>query len=292
MEEIINKKSGFAVIIGRSNAGKSTLLNALVGTKLAIATPKPQTTRHVIHGVFNDDRGQIVFVDTPGFLTEKRSPLTPKLTEKIKQSLHGVEVIIYVVDTSRAIGQEEKRLLSLVRDLKLPKLFVINKIDLSHRELPYLEEYRALSASEGFTATIEVSALKHKHLKTLLSTLFEFLPEGESIYPLNQITNIDQRFFISELIREKVFHTMGDEVPYSVTVRVEEMEERKDGTLYIRAVILTFAERYKKMIIGAHARKIKEIGATVRKELELINNRHVYVDLTVKVDTEWEKSFE
>jgi len=115
MEEIINKKSGFAVIIGRSNAGKSTLLNALVGTKLAIATPKPQTTRHVIHGVFNDDRGQIVFVDTPGFLTEKRSPLTPKLTEKIKQSLHGVEVIIYVVDTSRAIGQEEKRLLSLVR---------------------------------------------------------------------------------------------------------------------------------------------------------------------------------
>lgn len=292
MEKTTQKKSGFAVIIGRSNAGKSTLLNTLVGTKLAITTPKPQTTRHVIHGVFNDDRGQIVFVDTPGFLTEKRSPLTSKLTDKIKQSLHGIEVILYVVDPSRAVGQEEKRLLSIIRNLKIPKIFVINKIDMPFRSLPYLEDYRALGASENFIATIEISALKEKHIKTLVSTLFENFPEGEPIYPPEQITNIDQRFFITELIREKVFHTMGDEVPYSVTVEIEEIEERKDGTLYIKAVILTFAERYKKMIIGAHARKIKEVGATVRKELEIIYNRHVFLDLTVKVDTEWEKSFE
>ncbi len=176
-----------------------------------------------------------------------------------------------------------------MRKVDLPKILVINKIDLPAKELPFLEDYRALNTE--FVQSIEISALKHKHLKSLLNLIFTRLPEGEPLYPLDRITNIDHHFFISELIREKVFNTMGDEVPYTVTVEIEKIEQKSE-ILVIEAVILTTSPRYKKMIIGQGAKKIKEIGATARKELEIIMNQKVYLDLRVEVDKDWEARFE
>lgn len=277
------------VLVGRSNVGKSTLLNALVGTKLAIVTAKPQTTRHLIQGVLNEPRGQAVFVDTPGYFTESRSPITGKLVEKIHQALRDVNLILYVVDPMRQIGSEERYLLALLRKIELPKFLVINKIDINPNELLFLEDYRALNTE--FVQTIEISALKNKHLKSLINLIFEYLPEGEPLYPLEQISNIDQNFFMTELIREKIFNTMGDEVPYTATVQIEKIEDKKD-ILVIQAIVLTTDPRYRKMIIGHGAKKIKEIGSTVRRELELILNRRVYLDLRVEVDRDWEARFE
>lgn len=275
--------------MGRANVGKSTLLNALVGTKLAITTPKPQTTRQSIQGVLNTPQGQAVFIDTPGYFQEKRSPITPKLNQKILESLHDINLVLYVVDPTRQIGPEERYMLSVLRKTEAPKILVINKIDISEKELDFLEDYRDLQ--NDFTEAIEISALKNKHLKTLIERIFSYLPEGEPLYPPESITNVDQKFFISELIREKVFHTMGDEVPYTTTVEIENIEDKPD-ILVISAVILTTAPRYKKMIIGDHARKIKEMGTTVRKELEIILNRKIFLDLRVEVDKDWERKFE
>lgn len=285
----IAKKSGLATIVGRSNVGKSTLLNALVGTKLAITSIKPQTTRHLIQGVINDDRGQIVLIDTPGYFTEKRSPLTAKLTEKIHHAIKDIDLILYMVDPTRSIGQEERHLLSILRKVKKPQILVINKIDLNEKSLPFLEDFRALK--EDFTDMIEISALKFKHLKPLKDLIFQYLPDGEPLYPTDQISNTEPRFLISEIIREKLFNTMGDEVPYTATVEIEEIED-EPKILLIKAVILTFDKRYKKMIIGQGASKIKEMGASARKELEIMMNRKVYLDLRVEVDKDWERRFE
>ncbi len=284
----IQLKSGIVALAGRSNVGKSTLLNALVGTKLAITSAKPQTTRHLIQGIVNRPEGQIVFVDTPGFLTENRSSLTGKLVKKIHEALKGVNLILYIVDPSRQIGPEERHLQSILKKTNTPKILVINKIDLPPRERPFLEDYRALS--EEFDNFIEISALQNKHLKSLLPMILARLPEDEPLYPPDRITDIEPRFFTAEVIREKVFNTMGDEVPYSTTVEIEEVEDKKD-ILVIKAVVLTLDERYKKMIIGQGARKIKEIGSSARKELELVLNRNVFLDLRVEVDKDWERKF-
>lgn len=283
------KKSGMVTILGRSNVGKSTLLNALVGTKLAITSIKPQTTRQLIQGIINDERGQAVIIDTPGYLTEKHSPITGKLTQKIHKSVQDIDVVLYMVDPTRQIGPEERYLLAILRKLEIPKILVINKIDLSLKDTPFLEDYRDLNGD--FTTMIEISAEKNKHLKPLKDLIFEHLPFGEPLYPPDVLTNIDQRFLFSELIREKIFNTMGDEVPYTTTVEIEEIED-KENIIVIKAVILTTALRYRKMIIGQGARKIKEIGSTVRKELEIILNRRVYLDLRVEVDKDWEARFE
>lgn len=282
-------KSGMAAIIGRSNVGKSTLINALVGTKIAITTAKPQTTRQVIQGVRHDEAGQIVFIDTPGYFKESRSPITAKLNQKIMESLQDIDVIIYVADPTRQIGDEERYMLSLMRKIEdKPKILVINKIDLPKEQLEFLEDYRALS--EYFNQTVEISAEKNKHIKGLVEKIYSYLKEGEPLYPKEQVTNLDQKMFIEELIREKIFHTMGDEVPYTTTVVVESIEDKPEIKV-IRAVILTLNVRYRRMIIGAGARKIKEIGSTVRKELEIIMNKKIYLDLRVEVDEDWERRF-
>ena len=276
-------KSGFAVIAGRSNAGKSTLLNALIGTKLAITTDKPQTTRHAIHGVLHDPRGQIVFVDTPGLLFKKKDALTKTLNKKAKDSLLGVEVILYIADPMRAIESEEQYLLRVLEETTTPKILVINKIDL--HDPKYLEDYRELA--EKFDDVVEVSALYNKHLKTLVNKIFEYLPEGEPIYPDFQITNVDNKFWFAEIIREKIFHQMYQELPYNINVEVDEMATRDNGILYIHVIIEVGDTRYKKMILGKSGRKIKEIGTYARKDLEKITGGKVFLDLMVEVDPRW-----
>lgn len=275
-------------MIGRSNVGKSTLLNSIVGSKIAITTPKPQTTRLPIQGIITRPEGQIVFVDTPGVLRGEKDTLSKRLADSVKASLKDVDAVAYVVDPTREIGQEEREVMRTIENMTVPKVLVINKIDL--RDKPYLDFYRDLS--ENFTTTVEVSALRGTHIDKLVATLFELLPEGEYYYPEHQLTDMPNRVWLAELIREKLFLRLRQEVPYSTHVEVTDVQERENGLMYIAATIFTNDDRYKRMIIGAGGRGIREIGQSTRKELEGVLDANVFLDLTVEVDPHWMMKFE
>lgn len=277
-------KSGFVVLIGRSNVGKSTLLNTLVGTKISAVTHKPQTTRHAIQGVLTRPEGQIVFVDTPGVFKEAGGAITKALTKTVEEALVGVDAILYVTDPTRAIGPEERATIAMIRHLTQPKLLVINKSDMPEREKPFLEDYRALA--EEFNGVFELSALKARYIEPLIQHLYTLLPEGEPSYPEEQKTNVTEYFWVAEIIREKIFLATEQEVPYSTHVEVDNIEEKNEH-LVITARILTTESRYKKMLIGRGGQKIKEIGTAARRELEAATNKKVYLDVQVAVDPHW-----
>jgi GTP-binding protein Era len=276
-------RAGFAVLIGRSNVGKSTLLNALVGSKIAITTPKPQTTRRPVQGIVTEPSGQIVFVDTPGVFKQSSDSLSKRLLRFVKESLRDIDVIVYVVDPTRAIGPEEKFGLSLIDASDLPKILVINKIDLP--DAPYLEDYRALFGR--FSAMVELSAKTGRNVNELKRAIFAHLPESEILYPEGQLTNMPNEEWIAELIREKLFLRLQQEVPYTLHVIVDEISRRENDVLYIAARVITSAERYKAIVIGAGGRGIKEIGQSTRRELETVMGVPVYLDLTVEVNPHW-----
>ncbi|MCX7885738.1 MAG: GTPase Era, partial [Verrucomicrobiae bacterium] len=228
-----NFKSGFAVLVGRTNVGKSTLLNALVGTKIAIVTPRPQTTRDTYHGIVHRPRGQIVFVDTPGIFKTEPSKLVSNLHHKVREALEQIDVVVHVVDPSRPIGEEDQRVLELVSHVTQPKILVLNKVDLP--SLPFREAW--LQKADQYASVVEVSALKEKNLEALVDAIFEHLPVAPPHYPDGQLTNVSNEFWISELIREKVYLLTSQEVPYTATVQLEKLEDRKtrDGqpVLYV-----------------------------------------------------------
>ncbi|MDQ5931688.1 MAG: GTPase Era [Patescibacteria group bacterium] len=284
-------KSGFAIIIGRSNVGKSTLLNRLIGTKLSIVTNVPQTTRKNIHGILNTDEGQVVFIDTPGVLKGGHGGLSGQMIDQVKETLHGIDTIIYVVDPSRSIGSEERYTLSLIRGAEVTKILVINKIDL--KDKPYIEDYRAIGAEE-FTSVIELSAGEGTHIKSLVNAVMEAMPEGEPVYPMNQRTNLTKEEWVAEIIREKALNEARAEVPYAMHVVVDSVVEKeadpsrgKPHMFVVSARILVNADRYKKMLIGTGGRIIKEIGSVARKELEGILDSKVFLDLEVETDEKW-----
>ena len=280
-------KVGKVIIVGRPNVGKSTLINNLVGKKISIVSPKPQTTRKIIQGIYWDDRGQIVFLDTPGVFTKIKDPIAKKISGLAQQELSRADVIVYLVDRTRSRGEEENRILGAVRAVNRPKIIAINKIDLS--EPNYIHEYCFLE--EEFDAWVEISALKGRHLKTLLEKIFALLPEGEPIFDPKLFEtfpalNITPEEFVAEIIREKAFYVLYQEVPYTLGVRVEEIRE-EENIFYIKASLLTIAQRYQSMIIGRGGQKIKKIGTLARKELELITNKKVFLDLEVITDPHW-----
>jgi len=277
-------KSGIITLVGRSNSGKSTLLNTLVGTKIAAVTDKPQTTRNIIHGVLNDPRGQAVFVDTPGIFKQKSTPLSHELNESVHEAIKDIDVALYVADPSRPIGPEERSSLTMMRKLTVPKILVLNKSDIQEAEKPYLDDYRALSGE--FVATFELSALRNRHIQPLIDKVFELLPVGEALYPPDQLTNVDKNFWVAELIREKVFLALRKEVPYTTHVEIESIEEKPD-VFVVKAIIYTYDKRYKQMIIGAKGRAIKEIGIAARKELEQALGKKVFLELNVETDKHW-----
>lgn len=277
-------KSGLVTLIGRSNVGKSTLLNTVIGTKVAAVTHKPQTTRAIIHGVLNRPEGQVVFVDTPGVFKEKRNALSGKLMGRVEEALHDIDLIVYVVDPTKSIGTEERYALSLIRRLEIPKILIINKSDLPEKEKEFIEDYRDLSPN--FTATFELSALKARHVEPFIDKVLELLPVGEPLYPPHQFTNIDNKFWAAEVIREKILLALRQEVPYTVHVEVNDVEE-KGEMLVMHATIFTLDSRYKRMIIGARGRALKEIGIAARKELEVALNKKVFLDLEVETDSHW-----
>lgn len=280
-------KSGIVTLAGRPNAGKSTLVNSLVGMKVSITSPRPQTTRFPIKAVLNEDRGQIVFVDTPGMLAKHEDTLSASISGFSSHAIkEESDVLLYIVDITRSKGLEENRMLGVIRNLDVPKILVFNKID--KEGLNYRYEYEFLR--DEFEYFHEISALNGSNVNRLLDTIFEILPEKDPIIPLEELSsplvNIDRRQYLEEIIREKVYLLLRQEIPYSITVRVNRMED-KDELLLIDADIVTSVERYKGMIIGKGGEKIKSIGQAVRKELETITNRKIFVKLDVVVDPHW-----
>lgn len=282
-------KQGKVLLIGRPNVGKSTFLNNIIGQKVAITSPKPQTTRFPIRALYQDEKGEIIFIDTPGIMRKTEDHLSENINKKTLQVLNEeVDLVLYMIDHTRKRDYEEARVLGIVREINKPKILVINKIDI--QEKSYLPQYEFLK--EEFPMFFEISALKKLHIKPLINKIFELLPElpATNYQPLTTnypLLNIDAKTFISELIREKVFLMMGEEIPYTTTVLVEEISERKNGLMYIKAKILTTDDRYKKMLIGKAGRKIKEIGSYARKEIALATNKKVYLDLTIQTDPHW-----
>jgi GTP-binding protein Era len=282
-------KSGLITIIGRSNSGKSTLLNTLVGSKVAITTPKPQTTRLPISGIITRPEGQAVVIDTPGIMQKAKDPLTQKLLSYAKESLHGIDAVIYVVDPTRSLGDEEKQAMKMIEAVDKPKLLVINMID-DKASRNYIDYYRDLK--DQFDNYVEVSALTGKNTDLVERWIFDQLPEGEPMYPEFQFTNLSNETWLAELIREKLFLRLREEVPYTTHVEVNAIEPRSEKLIYVNATIYTNSERYKPMIIGKGGQGIKEIGQSVRNELEAVTNKQYYLELDVKTDPHWLGKFE
>lgn len=282
-----NFKSGMAVLVGRTNVGKSTLLNALVGTKIAIVTPRPQTTRDTYHGIVNRPEGQIVFVDTPGFFKTQPSRLVHNLHHRVRDALEGIDVVVHVVDPTRSIGSEDRMVSELVENIPHPKILCLNKLDRAER--PFRQEW--LERGSKYAATVELSALKEKHIELLVQAILRHLPVGPAHYPDGQVTNVSNEFWIGEIIREKIYLMTGQELPYTATVQVEQVEDRKNKSgqpvLYVKAAVLTTDDRHQRMLIGAGGRKVRDIGSAARHELEVAMNKKVFLDLTVLVDEHW-----
>lgn len=276
-------------MVGRPNVGKSTLINNLLGQKVSITSPKPQTTRFNIQAVYEDNRGQIIFVDTPGIFGKIKDPLSERINPKAEELLQtGTDVVIYMVDHTRQRDFEENKTLGIVRKAKCPKILVINKTDIIRPD--WSVQYKFME--EEFDAQVEISALKRKNLNTLLDTVFSFLPEKDQ--PMIDAStliqpglNLDSKTFISEIIREKAFLFLRRELPYALTAVVDQISERDNGVLYIKARILVTQDKYKGMIIGANGSMIKEISMAARKEMEVAANRKVFMDLNVEVDPHW-----
>lgn len=228
--------------------------------------------------------GQAVFVDTPGVFKDRKNRLSAILTGKVRNALEGIDLIVYVVDPSREIGDEERAAMGLIRHLEIPKILVINKSDLPLREREHQESYEAWG--KDFSAVLSLSAIRGRHIQPLRDKVIELLPEGEPLYEGEQLTNITNDFWIAEIIREKVYSVFDKEVPYSITVEVDNLED-KPKIYVIQARILTDAERYKKIIIGRGGSKIKEIGQLARRELETAIGKKVYLELEVEVDPHW-----
>ena len=282
-------KSGFIMLAGRSNVGKSTLLNSLVGSKVAIVTPKPQTTRHPVRGVVHDVRGQLVFIDTPGVFLGKKDVVSKRLNQLVEETLDGVDAIVYVTDPTREMGEEEAHIQKLLMATNIPVVLVINKSDMEPNEKPALGAMREINVNQ--VATMELSALSTKGLNRLVDELFTIAPEGELHYPDMQLTDIGHNQWLEELIREKVFLSLGEEIPYSIKIQLTGTETRPDGSRYLQATVWTSQERYKKMIIGAKGQMLKSIGMSARKELELVLNCKVFLELHVDTDPKWQERF-
>ncbi len=288
-------KSGKVLLVGRPNVGKSTFLNNLIGTKVAITSPKPQTTRFPIKALYEEARGTVVFVDTPGIFGKAEDAMSKKINQKTLSLLNEqVDLVIYMVDHTRKRDFEEGKVLGLVRKIEKPKILVVNKIDKA--DPTYLPQYKFME--EEFKDVFLISALNKLHMKPLVDRIFELLPERKEadvselsekgIYPL---LNMDSHVFVAELIREKVFLMMGEEIPYTTTAIVDEITERGNGMMYVKARILTTDSRYKKMLIGTAGRKIKEIGSYARKEISLATGKKVFLDLTIVTDPHWQETY-
>lgn len=286
------KHCGIVAIVGRTNTGKSTLLNYILGKKVAIVSQIPQTTRNIIRGILTEKRGQIVFVDTPGIHKPKHR-LGKYMNILAQEQAKGADLIMHLVDSSERTGEEEGLVVNYLSQAKAPIIIALNKIDLGGKFVPeYLKLWeqikgKTLPESGDTLVAIPISALKGTNIDRLLDVLFSHLPEGPELYPEDMVSDFPQALAYADIIRQKLFECMRQELPYSIGVLVDEITERSNKLTYIKASILVERPSQKAIVIGDKAKVIKNVGTLARQELESTLGKKVYLELKAKAKPGW-----
>ena len=283
-------KSGFVTLIGRPNVGKSTLMNHLIGQKIAITSKKPQTTRNRIQTVYTDEeKGQIVFVDTPG-IHKAKNRLGEYMVNVAEQTLHDVDVILWLVEPTTFIGAGERHILEKLKKVNTPVILIINKTDTVKREdvFLYIDTYRK---EYDFAEIVPLSALRGENTEILPDLIFKYLPYGPMFYDEDTVTDQPERQIVAEIVREKSLHALDEEIPHGIAVTIEQMKERKKGGIIdIEATIICERDSHKGIIIGKGGAMLKKIGSNARFEIEKILEHQVNLKLWVKVKKDWRDS--
>ncbi len=274
--------AGYISIVGKPNAGKSTLTNNLIKTKLSAVTSKAQTTRRRIIGIYTDDKMQMVIIDTPGILKKPSHKMHKKMQDEIKRSLENTDAILWMID----VKDIPDTIPSILIDINIPIIAVLNKIDTVSKDY-VIVELNKIANMEGIKEVVPISALKGTNIDELLKTLYKYLPENDYLYDPELITISPERFFVAEIIREKIFKFLQQELPYSTAVIIDEFKEREKGKDYIRAVILVERDSQKGIIIGKSGSMLKKIGKTAREDIEFLLGRSVFLELHIKVKKDW-----
>ncbi|MGL6106598.1 GTPase Era [Romboutsia sp.] len=279
-------KSGFVSIVGRPNVGKSTLMNNVVGEKIAIMSDKPQTTRNTIQAVYTDEKSQVVFLDTPG-IHKPKNKLGEFMVKSATDAFRNVDLVLFVVDDSKKIGPGDRKIIEDLRNIKTPVVLVLNKMD-QIEEKDLFDMMKMYHAEGLFKEIVPISALKGRNVKELLKVIQKYLEEGPKYFPDYMITDQPERVLVSELIREKVLHYVHDEIPHGVAVEIEKMKSRNDKEIVdISAVIYCERDSHKGIIIGKNGRKLKGIGKSAREDMELLLGSQINLQLWVKVKENW-----
>lgn len=278
-------KSGFAAIIGRPNVGKSTMMNQVLGQKIAIMSDKPQTTRNKIHGVYTTDGMQIVFLDTPG-IHKPKSKLGHFMNEQASSALDEVDVVLFLADAQDMPGPGDRFIINQLKAIRTPVILVLNKIDKVHPEslLPLIDTYREL---HEFAEVVPISALYGNNVGTLLETIGRYMPEGPLYYPPDQVTDHPEQFVCAELIREKILHLTREEVPHSIAVTIEDMRVEENGVVHLSAVIYVERDSQKGIVIGKQGALLKQVGQLARQDIERLLGSRIFLELWVKVKKDW-----
>ena len=277
-------KSGYVSIVGKTNAGKSTLLNNILGQKIAITSRKPQTTRHRFLGIRTDNENQIIFVDTPGFHSGQKRALNRYMNKVASNAMRGVDIVLYVLDKLNWSEDDLSRVQSISKETSI--ILIINKVDKLEEKgslLPFIDD---LSKDNLFSHIVPISALKDIGVENLVRLIHEQLPEGGHLYPEDQVTNISEKFLASEIVRENCINRLGDELPYRITVSIERFNQLK-GIIHIDSVIYVEKQSQKGMLIGQSGSMLKSIGTASRKELEKLLDSKVMLKTWVKVKNNW-----
>lgn len=278
-------RCGTIAIVGRPNVGKSTLMNGLIGQKISITSPKPQTTRHRIHGILTLDEAQLVFVDTPGIHLNGGKALNRVMNRTASSALEGVDVVMMLVEAGR-FTDEDARVAQLIANVKVPVVLVINKVDkIQPREklLPYLAD---LGQKVAFTESLPISAYDKKHTQLVINTLIKHLPEGEAMFDEDMVTDASSRFLAAEMVREKLMRRLEKEIPYGLTVEIEKYEVTPERVI-IDALILVEREGQKRIVIGEGGGMLKQVGSEARQDLMRMLDSRVHLQLWVKVKDNW-----
>ena len=283
------KKSGFATLVGRPNVGKSTLMNHLIGQKIAITSDKPQTTRNRIQTVYTDERGQIIFLDTPG-IHKAKNKLGEYMVNVAEHTLKEVDVILWLVEPTTFIGAGARHIAEQLNRVKTPVILVINKIDTVKNQDEILTFINAYKDICPFAEIVPVSALRKRNTDVLLEQIFKYLPYGPQYYDEDTVTDQPMRQIAAELIREKALRLLSDEIPHGIAVTIEKMTERENGIMDIEASIICEKDSHKGIIIGKGGSMLKKIGSAARREIEDMMETQVNLQLWVKVRREWRDS--
>lgn len=279
------KRCGYVAIVGRPNVGKSTLLNHILGQKISITSRKPQTTRHQVLGIKTEEDHQIIFVDTPGLHRDAEKAINRYMNRAASSAIKDVDLVLFLIDRT-AWTDEDQMVLEHVQRAKLPAMLVVNKVDLLDDKTVLLPHLKILEEKGDFAAIMPLSALRQHNVEELEREILQYLPESDHFFPEDQITNRSQRFLAAEIVREKIMRQLGDELPYSIAVEIEEFVQEAD-VLHISAVIFVERKGQKKILIGEKGTRLRSVGTDARVDMERLFDSKVMLRLWVKVKSGW-----